>query len=249
MDDNARFCPQCGCPAEEDVNVSASKGEAKEQKEENRNLPSEAILESNDKNNKTFVIFLVVAVVVAVAVGFSLLFAPLPVSTGVYSAPSDTADSDSTMVVTDCTSADSTVLEESNYTDEAGSNDAYVANESEKSATTGNSYAFEFVVSGTTYRITFNKQEKTAQLYVKGDLVPNGKTFYGYCQLDGLYHKGQIEVSGFDGASDFNILRGNERASWSAGIWIDYKNNYLYITQDAARAYNPDYRIAITPVK
>lgn len=247
MDDNARFCPQCGCPAEEDVNVSAPKGEAKEQKKENRNLPPEDKWESNDKSNKTFVIVIVLVVAVAVAVGFSLLFAPLPVSTGVYSAPSGTADSDSTMVVTDCTSADSTVLVDA--TDEAGSNDAYVANESEKSATTGNSYAFEFVVSGTTYRITFNEQEGTAQLYVKGDLVPNGKTFYGYCQLDGLYHKGQINVSGFDGASDFNILRGNERASWSAGIWIDYKNNYLYITQDAARAYNPDYRIAITPVK
>ncbi len=44
-------------------------------------------------------------------------------------------------------------------------------------------YTFEFVVSETTYRISFNKEEETAQLYVEGEYTPEGKTFYGYANL------------------------------------------------------------------
>ena len=71
--------------------------------------------------------------------------------------------------------------------------------------------------------------------------------YYGTCDYDGLYREGQIQVGGFDGADDYDIHKGGERCYWSNGAWIDYKNNYLYITQNAAKAYNPDYRIKLTP--
>lgn len=122
------------------------------------------------------------------------------------------------------------------------------SNENAEPATNRNQYTFEFVVSGTINRISFDKQEETAQLYVKGDFAPEGKTFYGICQYDGLYRKGQIKISGFDGADKYDIHHNGEKLSWHWGVWIDYQNNYLYITHDAARAMNPDYRIELKPI-
>lgn len=111
-------------------------------------------------------------------------------------------------------------------------------------------YAFKFVVGQATYKISFDKEEKTAQLYVEDALAPEGITLYGICEHDGLYREGQIEVHGFDGSKDFNIVKNGERLDWSlGGAWIDYKNNFIYVTHDAARALNPDYRIPLTPVE
>lgn len=110
-------------------------------------------------------------------------------------------------------------------------------------------YAYEFVVSGTTYRVSFDKQEKTAQLFVKGTLAPDGKTFYGSCKDDGLFRKGQICITGISGADDFDIHIKDEQLDWYYFVWIDYINNYIYSSQNAAIAMNPDYRIAMKPIK
>ncbi len=110
-------------------------------------------------------------------------------------------------------------------------------------------YAYEFVASGTTYRVSFDKQEETAQLFVKGTLAPDGKTFYGSCNYDGLHRKGQICITGISGADDFDIHIKDEWLQWDGLVWIDYINNYIYSSQDAARAMNPDYRIAMKPIK
>ena len=110
-------------------------------------------------------------------------------------------------------------------------------------------YAYEFVASGTTYRVSFDKQEGTAQLFVKGTLAPDGKTFYGSCDDDGLFRKGQICITGFSGADDFDIHIKDEQLRWRFDVWIDYINNYIYSSQNAAIAMNPDYRIAMKPIK
>lgn len=110
-------------------------------------------------------------------------------------------------------------------------------------------YAYEFVVNGTTYRVSFDKQEETAQLFVKGTLAPDGKTFYGSCKNDGLFRKGQICITGISGADDFDIDIKDEQLDWYYFVWIDYINNYIYSSQNAAIAMNPDYRIAMKPIK
>ncbi len=224
MDDNARFCPQCGCPAAEDVNVSASKGEAKEQKEENKNLPSEDKLESNDRSNKTFVIVLVVAV--AVAVGFSLLFAPLPVSTGGYSAPSDTADSDSTMVVTDCTSADFTVLVDS--TDETSKNES--TEDASKNKLIGN-----YVLRLEEYHLTWHlsiKEDGSCTLYEESD--PKGIWHGAWNEFSDFY---SIIWSSCDNPGMHNLPFASELN------YIDEDIHYFYATETAMRAKDPNVRI------
>lgn len=129
------------------------------------------------------------------------------------------------------------------YADSADVEDETVsASGTESTNTDGNQYTYEFVVSESTYRLTFNKFEKTAKLEV------DGHTFYGTCEHDGLYRPCQIHVTGFDGADDYDIHKGNSSCSWSGfGPWVDYEKNYLYVTTDAAKAKNPDYRIELKP--
>ncbi len=219
----------CGCPAAEDVNVSASKGEAKEQKEENRNLPSEDKLESNDRSNKTFVIVLVVvvAVAVAVAVGFSLLFAPLPVSTGVYSAPSGTADSDSTMVVTDCTSADSTVLVDA--TDETSKNES--TEDASKNKLIGN----YVLVLGSGFLSTWHlsiKEDGSCTLYEESD--PKGIWHGAWNEYSDSYG---IMWSSCDNPGEHNLPFVSEFN------FIDKDIHYFYATETAMKAKDPNVRI------
>ena len=144
-----------------------------------------------------------------------------------------------TLIVIVCTSGSRTNQNVQDF-DSVAPSDSPISSSS-SSTHNGSQYAFDFEVSGFPYHLSFNKEEKTARLEV------NGKTFYGTCKYDGLYREGQIQVGGFDGADDYDIHKGGERCSWDYGPWIDYKNNYLYITQNAARAYNPDYRIKLTP--
>ena len=144
-----------------------------------------------------------------------------------------------TLIVIVCTSGSRTNQNVQGF-DSVAPSDSYTSSSS-SSTHNGSQYAFDFEVSGFPYHLSFNKEDETARLEV------NGKTFYGTCEYDGLHHEGQIKVGGFDGADDYDIHKGGEGESWDYGKWIDYKNNYLYITQNAAKAYNPDYRIKLTP--
>lgn len=132
------------------------------------------------------------------------------------------------------------------YADSAGVEDETVSasgaeSNMESSSSNSNQYAFEFVVSGMTYRISFDKSEETAQLVV------DGHTFYGTCEYDGQTHDGQIYVGGFDGARAYDISKGQAEGWWENGYWVDYKNHFIYITRNAAEAKNPDYRIELKP--
>lgn len=109
-------------------------------------------------------------------------------------------------------------------------------------------YAYEFVVSGTTYRLSLDVEEESAQLYVEGAFAPNGKTFYGTCKRE-YDKKWVIQSRGFYGTNDYDITLNGERTWWNNYQWIDTKNNYIYLDGDAYRAKNPDYRIAIKPIK
>lgn len=109
-------------------------------------------------------------------------------------------------------------------------------------------YAYEFVVSGTTYRLSLDLEEESAQLYVEGAFAPNGKTFYGTCKRE-YDKKWVIQSGGFDGTNDYDITLNGKRTWWDVFQWIDTKNNYIYLNGDAYRAKNPDYRIAIKPIK
>lgn len=109
-------------------------------------------------------------------------------------------------------------------------------------------YAYEFVVSGTTYRLSLDLEEESAQLYVEGAYAPNGKTFYGTCgRIDSK--KWVIRSGRFTGANDYNITLNGERTYWGVYQWIDTKNNFIYLDLDSYKAKNPDYRIAIKPIK
>ena len=109
-------------------------------------------------------------------------------------------------------------------------------------------YAYEFVLSGTTYRLSLDLEEESAQLYVEGAYAPNGKTFYGTCERE--YDKKWVICSrGFNGADDYDITLNGERKYWGNWQYIDTKNNYIYLDLDAYQAKNPDYRIAIKPIK
>lgn len=109
-------------------------------------------------------------------------------------------------------------------------------------------YAYEFVLSGTTYRLSLDVEEESAQLYVEGTYAPNGKTFYGTCKRE--YFKPWVICSGgFNGADDYDITLNGERNYWDISQYIDTKNNYIYLDLDAYQAKNPDYRIAIKPIK
>ena len=143
-------------------------------------------------------------------------------------------------VASDTSEVEETYIAESADSDTVAPYDSPISSSS-SSTHNGSQYAFDFEVSGFPYHLSFNKEDETAKLEV------NGKTFYGTCEFDGLHREGQILVGSFDGADDYNIHKGGERCYWSNGVWIDYKNNYLYITQNAAKAYNPDYRIKLTP--
>ena len=98
-------------------------------------------------------------------------------------------------------------IAESTDSDTVAPSDSYTSSSS-SSTHNGSQYAFDFEVSGTTYHLSFNKEDETARLEV------NGKTFYGTCDCDGLYREGQIRVGGFDGADDYNIHKGGEGCSW-----------------------------------
>ncbi len=232
MDDNARFCPQCGFPVEKTkITTSTETEKPSNEEQQGGSTPSEG-----DSNNSYVYIIVGISVVIVLCVTFIMI-----VSNGSRTAKTDRyTDADTTAVAID---EDTTAVDTENVETQEEEKTA------EKSATVGKSFKFEFVVNGTTYHISFNKEEKTSQLYVEGDYAPNGKTFYGSCDYDGLYRDGQIEVGGFSGADDFNIHFKDERIKWEFGAWIDYKNNYIYITNDAARAMNPDYRIVLTPVR
>lgn len=243
ISDRAVKCPHCGCDPKEEITIIQHDNDVESAYVETANVPNEEQDNNSLSNKKIAVIF--ICVTLGCIAFFCLLILFPPKNTHDHSGQ---AYADSS-VVADTTVAenacDSTVAEDE--TDVAGSNGE--ANSEHTSTGNKNDYSYSFVVNGTSYRISFNKQEKTAQLYVEGDYAPNGKTFYGSCEFDGLYREGQIKVEGFSGAVDFNIHFKDEQLSWSSGAWIDYKNNYLYITQDAARAMNPDYRIVLTPVK
>lgn len=214
MEDNARFCPQCGCPVK-DVKESAPPMEP--EKVENENEDKKA--PSDETSFKLTIVLIAIGIIV-------------------------------TLIVIVCTSGsrtnqnvqylDSVASSDSVEADTVAPSDSYTSSSS-TSPHNGSQYAFDFEVSGTPYHLSFNKEDETARLEV------NGRTFYGICDYDGLYREGQIQVGGFDGADDYNIHKGGERCYWSNGAWIDYKNNYLYVTENAAKAYNPDYRIKLTP--
>lgn len=109
-------------------------------------------------------------------------------------------------------------------------------------------YAYEFVVSGTTYRLSLDVEEESAQLYVEGAFAPNGKTFYGSCSRE-YDKKWVIRSEGFNGANDFDITLNGKRTRWNDYQRIDTKNNYIYLDLNSYKAKNPDYRIAIKPIK
>lgn len=111
-----------------------------------------------------------------------------------------------------------------------------------------NIYKYQFDISGTTYRITLNLEEETAQLYVEGNFAPNGKTFYGSCRRE--YRNPQIICSRrFSGADDFNIIIKGEKSYWSSFQYIDTENDFLYTDLKYYEAKKPDYRIKITPIE
>lgn len=109
-------------------------------------------------------------------------------------------------------------------------------------------YAYEFVVSGTTYRLSLDLEEETAQLYVEDAYTPNGKTFYGTCQRN-FSKSWVIESRGFNGTNDYSITLNGKRTWWKHTQYIDTRNNFIYLDYDSYKAKNPDYRIAIKPIK
>ena len=221
VSDKATKCPHCGYNFQTEPTV--------EQPEPEQNEPEKVEPENNKSGLRTTTLIIAVSVVILLIVGLILLFGNRNRDNDYYY-PQDTIAAESytsTADTTGCVADASSDSETSSYSEPAAN---------------ANEYTFQFVVSGMTYKLTFNKSEKTAQLNV------NGETFYGTCNYDGFFREGQIEVRGFEGASDYNIIRKDSRATWGYGVWIDYKNNYLYITQDAAKAYNPDYRIELTRI-
>lgn len=223
MEDNAWFCPECGCPVE-DVKGSAPM--------ESEKVENETIDKKAPSDETSFKVFVLIASGIFVALIFFLC-----ISSGSRT-NQNVQNLDS--VVSDSAVAEESYIAESADSDTVAPDDSPISSSS-SSTHNGNQYAFDFEVSGFPYHLSFNKEDETAKLEV------NGKTFYGTCDCDGLYREGQIRVGGFDGADDYNIHKGGEGESWDYGKWIDYKNNYLYITQNAAKAYNPDYRIKLTP--
>jgi hypothetical protein len=230
ISDRAVKCPQCGFPVEKTkLTTSTETEKPSNEEQQGGSTPTEG-------QSDYFFIKVIISVVLVIALIFIIL-----VSFG-----SRTTNPDR---YTDVDSAGVAIDEDTTAVDTEKAETQEEEKMPKESATLGNTFKFEFVVGGTTYNISFNKEEKTSQLYVEGEYAPNGKTFYGSCEYDGLYREGQIQVNGFSGADDFNIHFKDEEIRWEYGAWIDYKDNYLYITQDAARAMNPDYRIVLTPVK
>ena len=223
MEDNARFCPQCGCPVKDVKESAPMEPEKVENENEDKKSPSD------ETSFKLTIVLIAIGIIVTLIV---------IVCTSGSRTNQNVQDFDS--VASDTAVAEEPYIAESTDSDTVAPSDSPISSSS-SSTHNGSQYAFDFEVSGTPYHLSFNKEEKTARLEV------NGKTFYGTCEYDGLYHEGQIFVGGFDGADDYDIHKGGERCYWSNGAWIDYKNNYLYITQNAAKAYNPDYRIKLTP--
>ena len=223
MEDNARFCPQCGCPVKDVKESAPMEPEKVENENEDKKSPSD------ETSFKLTIVLIAIGIIVTLIV---------IVCTSGSRTNQNVQDFDS--VASDTAVAEEPYIAESTDSDTVAPSDSPISSSS-SSTHNGSQYAFDFEVSGFPYHLSFNKEEKTARLEV------NGKTFYGTCEYDGLYREGQIQVGGFDGADDYDIHKGGERCSWDYGPWIDYKNNYLYITQNAAKAYNPDYRIKLTP--
>ena len=221
VSDKATKCPHCGYNFQTEPTV--------EQPEPEQNEPKEVEPKDNKSGLRTTTLIIVASIVVLLIVGLILLFGNRNRDNDYY------YPQDSTAVESYTSTADTTGY------DANASSGSETSSYSEPAAN-ANEYTFQFVVSGMTYKLTFNKSEKTAQLNV------NGRTFYGSCEYDGMYHEGQIQVTGFEGADDYDINQGNTYNSWNVGYWVDYKNNYFYITQDAAKAYNPDYRIELTRI-
>lgn len=223
MEDNARFCPQCGCPVKDVTESTPTEPE----KVENENIDKKA--PSDETSFKVTILLIAIGIIVTLIVIVCTLGSRT--SQNVQYLDS---------VVSDTSEVEEPYIAESADSDTVAPDDSPISSSS-SSTHNGSQYAFDFEVSGFPYHLSFNKEDETAKLEV------NGKTFYGTCDYDGLFREGQIQVGGFDGADDYDIHKGGERCYWSNGAWIDYKNNYLYITQNAAKAYNPDYRIKLTP--
>ena len=131
---------------------------------------------------------------------------------------------------------------------EQGVSDVSASNNTAEASDGKTQYAYEFVLSGTTYRLSLDVEEESAQLYVEGTYAPNGKTFYGTCERE--YDKTWVIRSGaFNGADDYDITLNGDRNYWGSWQYIDTKNNYIYLDYHTYQAKNPDYRIAIKPIK
>lgn len=215
LSDKATKCPHCGCSIEE-IKGSEPKvtvGVEVSNEEQKENASHKVTTEGNSKTALIIFIIAILALSIACIIG----------SQKNQSKASDLIlDPDSFA----CEVAKATeVLEDSDVAEAAPVSQANI---------NSNKHSYEFVVNGMTLRLTFDKSEETAKLEV------DGHTFYGTCEHDGLYRENQIQVTGFDGADNYDINKGSSSCSWRIyGPWIDYKNNYLYITADAAKSLNP----------
>ena len=132
-------------------------------------------------------------------------------------------------------------------------------NRTEQVAYTKTKYVYTFVINNgstvdaTPFRLTIDTEEETALLTVSkldayGRLTSGTKTYYGTCSRE--YDKPYIiGIGGFEGSYDANIIIRGEKIYWDSYLYIDTKNNYLYINHSAYKAKNPDYRLELTPVE